>query len=431
MSMTGAVRSETAPNRWAQLVAGIICMVMVANYQYGWTYFVDPMKTAHGWEREAIQWAFTIFVATETWLVPVEGWFVDRFGPRSVVTFGGIMVAIAWTINSYAESLPVLYLGNLLAGVGAGAVYGTCVGNALKWFPDRRGLAAGLTAMGFGAGSAATVWPILYVIGTYGYASAFLWFGVGQGVIVLVISQVLRAPKAGQVPKPVQKLHQTLRDYTPIEMLRSPIFWILYVMFVAVAASGLVVTAQVAPIARDYKIATTGVNMLFFTSTVLVVAGIVDNILNGVARPTFGWVSDHIGRENTMAIVFTCGAAAYWGLGTIGNTPIAFIVTAGLVYFTWGEIYSLFPATCTDTYGSKYATTNAGLLYTAKGTASFLVPLANMLKTSTGSWHAVFVVATIANLAVAACALFVIKPMRARHRAATMEAPRAQVRAAE
>src|SRR5690349_5452113 len=431
MSMTGSLGSSATPNRWVQLISGIICMVMVANLQYGWTYFVDPIDAKFHWGRTDIQIAFTIFVATETWLVPVEGWFVDRFGPSIVVAFGGIVVALAWWMNSVASTLPVLYLAAALSGIGAGAVYGTCVGNALKWFPDRRGLAAGLTAAGFGAGAAATVAPIIYVIKTYGYQSAFLWFGLGQGIVCVVLSQVLRAPQAGQVPKAAPRLNQSKRDYTPVEMLKTPVFWVLYVMFVLVAASGLVVTAQVAPIANDYGIAKLPVYVLFTTSTVLVTAGIVDNILNGLARPTFGWVSDHIGRENTMAIVFLCGAAAYWGLGTIGSSPYAFIITAGLVYFTWGEIYSLFPATCTDTYGSKYATTNAGLLYTAKGTASFLVPLANVLKTATGSWHSVFVVATIANLAVAACALFVVKPMRARHRAATMEAPRAQVRAAE
>jgi len=188
-------------------------------------------------------------------------------------------------------------------------------------------------------------------------------------------------------------------------------------MFVLVAASGLVVTAQVAPIARDYKIAGLPVSFLFISSTVLVMAGIVDNILNGLARPTFGWVSDHIGRENTMAIVFTCGAAAYWALGTIGNTPWAVIGTAGLVYFTWGEIYSLFPALCTDTYGPQYATTNAGLLYTAKGAASFLVPAASWLQSYTGGWHAVFVVAAITNIAVAASALLIVKPLRAAARA--------------
>jgi OFA family oxalate/formate antiporter-like MFS transporter len=217
-------------------------------------------------------------------------------------------------------------------------------------------------------------------------------------------------------------LSQSTRDFAPMEMIGTPIFWILYVMFVLVAASGLVVTAQVAPIAKDYKIAGLPVNFLFISSTVLVMAGIVDNILNGLARPTFGWVSDHFGRENTMAVVFTVGAAAYWALGTIGNTPWMFIATAGLVYFTWGEIYSLFPALCTDTYGSKYAATNAGLLYTAKGTAAFLVPAASWLQSQTGSWHAVFVVATIANLAVAATAFFVIKPMRAARRTAELSA---------
>jgi MFS transporter, OFA family, oxalate/formate antiporter len=411
--MAGEQTGPARVNRWLQLLAGVICMVMIANLQYGWTYFVDPIDAKFHWGRTSIQVAFTIFVATETWLVPIEGWFVDRFGPRLVVMFGGLVVAIAWTLNSYASTLGMLYLAATLSGIGAGAVYGTCVGNALKWFADRRGLAAGLTAAGFGAGAAATVVPIITVIKNYGYDRAFLWFGLGQGIVILVLSQFLKAPRPGEAPPPTRKLAQGVRDYRPTEMLRTPLFWVLYVMFVLVAASGLVVTAQVAPIARDYKIAGLPVSFLFISSTVLVMAGIVDNILNGLARPTFGWVSDHIGRENTMAIVFTCGAAAYWALGTIGNTPWAFIATAGLVYFTWGEIYSLFPALCTDTYGPQYAATNAGLLYTAKGAASFLVPVASWLQATTGGWHAVFVVAAITNVAVAAAALLVIKPMRA------------------
>jgi MFS transporter, OFA family, oxalate/formate antiporter len=413
MSSTEISAPAIPVNRWLQLVAGIVCMVMIANLQYGWTYFVDPINARFHWSRTDIQIAFTIFVATETWLVPVEGWFVDRFGPRIVVMLGGIVVAIAWTMNAYATTLPMLYVAAAVSGVGAGAVYGTCVGNALKWFGDRRGLAAGLTAAGFGAGAAATVVPIITVIKTYGYDKAFLWFGLGQGLVILVLSQFLKAPKPGEAPKAAKRASQAPREFRPMEMLGTPLFWILYVMFVAVAASGLVVTAQVAPIARDYKIANLPVNFLFIGSTVLVMAGIIDNILNGLARPTFGWVSDHIGRENTMAIVFTVGACAYWALGTIGNTPWMFIATAGLVYFTWGEIYSLFPAICTDTYGAQYATTNAGLLYTAKGAASFLVPAASWLQGQTGSWHAVFVVAAVANILVGATALFVVKPMRA------------------
>jgi OFA family oxalate/formate antiporter-like MFS transporter len=387
-------------------------MVMIANLQYGWTYFVDPIDAKYHWGRTSIQVAFTIFVATETWLVPVEGWFVDRFGPRLVVMFGGVVVAIAWSLNAFASSLGMLYFAEMLAGIGAGAVYGTCVGNALKWFADRRGLAAGLTAAGFGAGAAATVVPIINTIKTFGYDRAFLWFGIVQGIVIVVLSQILKAPRPGEAPAAARKVRQGARDYRPGEMLRTPLFWILYVMFTTVAASGLVVTAQVAPIARDYKIANLPVTFMFIPSTVLVMAGIIDNILNGLARPTFGWVSDHIGRENTMAIVFTCGAGAYWALGSIGASPWGFIASAGLVYFTWGEIYSLFPALCTDVYGPKYTTTNAGLLYTAKGAAAFLVPVATWLQQSTGSWHTVFVAAAIANVAVGATALLVVKPMR-------------------
>src|SRR3954447_1952871 len=242
-------------NRWLQLVAGIICMVMIANLQYGWTYFVDPISARFHWSRTEIQVAFTIFIATETWLVPVEGWFVDRYGPRIVVMLGGIIVALAWTMNAYATTLPMLYVAAAVSGVGAGAVYGTCVGNALKWFGDRRGLAAGLTAAGFGAGAAATVVPIITVIKTYGYDRAFLWFGVTQGLVILLLSQLLKAPRPGEAPKPTRRVNQSSRECLPTEMLTTPLFWVLYVMFVLVAASGLVVTAQVAPIARDYKIA--------------------------------------------------------------------------------------------------------------------------------------------------------------------------------
>ena len=406
--------TASAATRWGQLIFGIICMVMIANLQYGWTLFVNPIDQKYGWGTAAIQVAFSVFIATETWLVPVEGWFVDRFGPRIVVAFGGILVSLAWAIDSTASTLSMLYVAAAISGVGAGAVYGTCVGNALKWFPDRRGLTAGLTAAGFGAGAAATVVPIRDVILAYGYQSAFLWFGLGQGLIILILSQFLRAPEPGETPKPATRLTQSLRDYSPVEMLKSPIFYVLYVMFVMVSASGLMATAQIAPIAKDFGLANHQVEIMFITATALSAALVVDNILNGLARPFFGWISDFIGRENTMAIVFTLGGLAYWGLGELGHTPYMFILMAGLVFFTWGEIFSLFPSTCTDTYGSKYATTNAGLLYTAKGASAWVVPLASVLKNYTGHWHAVFVIATIMNFAVAALALFVLKPMRKR-----------------
>jgi MFS transporter, OFA family, oxalate/formate antiporter len=413
-STPAADAPQASAGRWGQLVVGVLCMVMIANLQYGWTLFVNPIDQKYHWGTTAIQVAFSIFIATETWLVPIEGWFVDRFGPRVVVAIGGVFVACAWTLNSLAHSLWELYFAAALAGVGAGAVYGTCVGNALKWFPDLRGLAAGLTAAGFGAGTAATVIPIREMILGYGYEAAFLWFGLGQGLIIMLLSRFLRAPQAHETPAPALRATHSLREYTPLEMLVSPVFWVLYAMFVMVAASGLMATAQIAPIAVDFGIAEARVSIAAITATTLSAALVIDNVLNGLARPFFGWLSDVIGREITMGFVFTLGALAYWGLGTLGTTPYTFILFAGFIFFTWGEIFSLFPAIATDTYGAKYATANAGLLYTAKGAAVWIVPVASLVKNATGSWHAVFVIAAVMNLTVAALALFVLKPLRQR-----------------
>src|SRR5271170_4444503 len=397
-SAVDAEAEASSAGRWGQLVSGVLCMVMIANLQYGWTLFVNPIDQKYHWGTAAIQVAFSVFIATETWLVPIEGWFVDRFGPRVVVALGGVFVAGAWTLNSFATSLWELYVAAALSGVGAGAVYGTCVGNALKWFPDLRGLAAGLTAAGFGAGTAATVIPIREMILGYGYESAFLWFGLGQGLIIVLLSRLLRAPRPGETPKPPARLTHSLRDYSSLEMLRSPVFWVLYAMFIMVAASGLMATAQLALIANDFGLADQQVSIVFVTATTLSAALVIDNILNGLARPFFGWISDLIGREITMGFVFTLGAFAYWGLGALGHAPYTFILLAGLVFFTWGEIFSLFPAIATDTYGAKHATANAGLLYTAKGAAVWVVPLASVIKNSSGSWHWVFVIAAITNL---------------------------------
>jgi MFS transporter, OFA family, oxalate/formate antiporter len=413
-SAGGAAIAAPAPVRWVQLLIGIVCMVMIANLQYGWTLFVTPIDQKYHWGRAAIQVAFTIFVLTETWLVPVEGWLVDRFGPKIVVLVGGILVGLGWTINSVAAELWALYLAAAIGGIGAGAVYGTSIGNALKWFPDRRGLAAGLTAAGFGAGSALTIIPIQGMIQARGYEATFLWFGLGQGLVVVVLSMLLQAPEPGEVPAST-RVRQSTRDYTPAEMLTSPIFWVMYAMFVLVGAGGLMATAQLAPIANDFQIAKAPVSLLGLSLPALTFALSIDRVLNGLTRPFFGWVSDQIGRENTMFIAFALEAAGIWALSLLGRDPVLFVILSGVVFFAWGEIYSLFPSTCTDVYGAKYATTNAGLLYTAKGTASLLVPLANVLAVATGGWHAVFVVAALMNAAAAIIALAVLKPLRAAH----------------
>ena len=403
--------------RYWQLIIGIVCMVMIANLQYGWSLFVDPMVKMQGWTRAEIAGAFSFFVLTETWLVPVEGWFVDKFGPRIVVTIGGILVALAWSLNSMAHSLSMLYAGAVIGGMGAGAVYGTCVGNAVKWFVGRRGLAVGLTAAGFGAGSAATVVPIQYLIATHGYQTAFLWFGLGQGLIILIVSQALRAPSAGIKPMSVVHNPQTRRSYAPMEVLKTPLFWLLYVMFTLVASGGLIVTAQFASIAADFGVAKSHISLIGIAGTVLTVALVIDNVLNGLARPFFGWISDRIGREQTMFIAFLLAAVAIWSLAQYGHDPVIFVICSGAIYFTWGEIYSLFPSTCTDAYGPKYAATNAGMLYTAKGTASLLVPLSAYVAAK-GDWHTVFWMGAAANVIVAVLAILVLRPMRAAHQAA-------------
>ena len=406
----------TAAPRWGYLAIGIICMVMIANLQYGWTLFVNPINKAHGWSIASIQFAFAIFIALETWLTPIQGWIVDVLGPhrgpKIMIGFGGIMVGIGWVINAYAGSLTMLYLGAIVSGAGGGAVYATCVGMAVKWFPDRRGLAVGLTAAGYGAGAALTVIPIRYVIDNYGYNTAFLWFGIVQGAVVFVLALLLRGPEPGEMAgASAPKVAQSARSFSPTEVMISPVFWLLYIMFVMVSASGLMATAQIAPIAGDFKV---GDQIVFWGATTLTAALIIDNLANGAARPLFGWISDNIGRENTMAIAFGLGGVAYWLLGTLGTAPWAFVLFAALIFLTWGEIFSLFPSTCTDTFGPKFATVNLSLLYTAKGTSAFLVPLANVIKGWTGSWHMVFAVTAIMNFAVVGLALFVLKPMRAR-----------------
>jgi OFA family oxalate/formate antiporter-like MFS transporter len=404
--------AEAPYYRWLQLVMGIVCMAMIANLQYGWTLFVDPIDAKFHWGRAAIQLAFTLFVVTETWLVPVEAWFVDKYGPRVVIMFGGVMISLAWVLNSYADSLVLLYIAAILGGIGAGSVYGTCVGNALKWFPDRRGLAAGATAAGFGAGAAITVVPIANMIAASGYQHAFFTFGIGQGVVVFLLAFFLRKPSQTMPMKKKQlNLPQTKIDFTPPQVLRSPIFWVMYLVFVMVAAGGLMAAAQIAPIAHDYKIANEPVSMLGFQMAALTFAISLDRIFDGFGRPFFGWVSDTIGREHTMFIAFATAALMLLTLSMYGHIPIVFVLATAVYFGVFGEIYSLFPATSGDTFGVKYATTNNGMLYTAKGTASLLVPLASIVAASYG-WQAVFVIAVALNATAALMAIFVIKPMR-------------------
>jgi OFA family oxalate/formate antiporter-like MFS transporter len=349
----------------------------------------------------------------ETWLVPIEGWAVDKFGPRPVVAFGAIMAGLGWVVDSYATNLTMLYAGAVIAGIGAGCVYGTCVGNALKWFPDKRGLAAGLTAAGFGAGAAVTVIPIGNMIQSSGYEHAFLFFGIAQGAIIFLLSLFLVRPSVRPGVLPAPKIVATKASYTAGQMIKTPVFWLMYALFVAVAAGGLMATAQIGPIAKDYGIANLPVSLFGLTLPLLTMTLSIDNLCNGFTRPLCGFISDRIGRENVMMIVFIGEGLAMLGLMQFGHNPVAFMTFAALIFLFWGEIFSIFPAICADTFGAKNAAANAGTLYTAKGTAAILVPLASLLAVN-GNWDRVFIVGAVITIGAGILARTALAPMRKR-----------------
>jgi OFA family oxalate/formate antiporter-like MFS transporter len=416
-------------------------MVAIANVQYGWTLFIKPIDQKYGWGIPALQLTFSIAIATETFLgMPLGGRLVDRFGPR-LVWVSGLLIAFAWYINSIADALILFYLAAAISGLGTGLVFAAAYGNALKWFPDRRGFATGLTAAGFAGGGVVTVVALGGVIKSSGYEAAYLWFGLGQGIVVVASALFLRAPRpAEHVAVTPTQMPRDRRHYSPSacpgkvetgfpkkdtrkrknpgripidtigirpgEVLRSPPFWLMYAMFVMVGAGGLMLQAQLGPIAADLAIDKVTVSILGLTMLTPVFAVSVGQVTNGLSRPVFGWVSDWSGREHTMFVAFLLETFAFLAVIFLADTPVWFVLLAGLVFFAWGEIFSLFPAICTDAFGSKFASVNYGMLYTAKGVASLLVPLANVLKDTTGSWTAVFVVAAMFNFIAAILALF-------------------------
>ena len=416
-------------SRWVVLGGLILCMMAVANSQYAWTLFTGPLQKEFKTTLAIVQVTLTVFIAIQTWLVPVENYLVDKFGPRWIMTVAGLIVGISWVWSSKVTTIPELYLAFGLGGVGVGAVYGASVGMAVKWFPDRRGLTAGLVAGSYGFGTLFTVQPIYSVITTSGWRQAFFTFGIIQAAVVIIASQVVRAPQAGWtpvgwVPKTSGKgLIQTARNYTPGEMMRTLPFYVLYTMMTMVAFGGMMVTAQLAPIGRTYghdKIT------ILFTSAV-VLALMLDRFLNGFTRPLWGWISDHIGRYNTMALAFSLEAVAIMVFAAMVGSPLGFVIMSGMTFFAWGEIYSLFPSAITDIYGTKYAATNYGIQYTSKGLATLLAaPGAAWLMQQTGSWLPVLYAAVGMDLCAAALAWFWLKPLVARRLSAETSGAKVQ-----
>ena len=414
-------KPELAINRWWQLVAAVVAMMAIANLQYAWTLFTTPLTQSLTATLAAVQVAFAAFVLAETWLVPFEGALVDRFGPRAIIMVGGVLVGLGWIGAGLAHSLGGLYVSYALGGVGAGAVYGACIGHSLKWFPDHRGLCAGVVAGAYGIGTAVTVAPIAHMISTSGYAHTFVVWGFIQGIVVLLMGLVIVRPPAGWVPEGWTaekeaairaRINTSAADMKPRQMVQHGSFWAIYLMMTLMAFTGLVVTAQLKPIAHFYQVDKV---VVAFGMTALILAIQLDRILNGVTRPFWGWVSDHIGRENTMFIAFGLQSLTIIALLQLIHHPIWFIVLSGLAFFSWGEIFSLFPSVTGDLFGRKYATTNYGIVYTAKGLAAILAgPVAALAKAAAGSWVPVLWAMVICSAVDAVLALVLLKPLAKR-----------------
>jgi len=371
-------------NRWFQLCASVVAMVMIANLQYAWTLFVNPLQQGTGWKLSEIQLAFTYFVLFQTWVQPLQGWLIDRMGPRVFTTIAGVLCGVGWAGLGVVTSLPMFYALYVLAGIGAALIYGGSMGSALKWFTDRRGLAAGIIAGAFGGGTALFIPFISWAIRTQGYQKAFLWTGIFQGVVILIVAQFLRhpAPEAQSLAtaRPATGSQLGTRHFTTGEMLRTPQFYFLYVMFVMMATGGLLVTANAGPMARTWGI----------SAAALTLATSLNAIANGASRIFWGWISDRTGRELAMAVAFLSQAVCLMLVLTLGRlSGTLFTVTLVLTFFTWGEIFSLFPSLLADYYGSRHTTSNYGLLYSAKGVAAIIGGgVAALLYEQFGSWDA-------------------------------------------
>jgi len=407
-------------NRWNQLVLGVIAMMAISSPQYTWTLFTGPLDQKLGTTLAELQWTFSLLIVLQTWFSPFQAYLVDRFGPRLLISVGAIMSGGSWVLAALSDNLWALYLTyGVIGGFGTGIIYVGIIGLMVRWFPDRRGLAAGLAAAGYGFGAIFTSFPIDSMIKSSGYAHTLLVWGIIQGVVGVIAAQGLRLPPENyQAPSAAIGAggpQQSARSYSPTEMLRNPIFWLLFIMMSMMSTSGLMVVSNVGPFANEYKVS----QALVLGMAALPLSLTLSRFTNGLTRPFFGWVSDRIGREATMGLAFSLECVAILVLFAFIDQPALFVVLTGLVFFGWGEIFSLFPSTLTDTFGPKYAATNYGFLYIAQGVGSILGgPAAAFLKQTTGSWTAVFIAVAVLDAITAALAITVLRRMRQRHFAA-------------
>jgi oxalate/formate antiporter len=409
--------AAAAHNRWLQLALGLVCMMAISSPQYVWTLLTKALSAKLGVPLPELQVTFSLLIILQTFFSPFQGKLIDRFGPRLLISLGTVMSGLSWVLASMATSTSMLYLTyGLVGGLGTGIVYVGVVGLMVRWFPDRRGFAAGAVAAGYGMGAIVTTFPITASLASRG-VDATLWiYGIAFAVVGFVASQGLRTPNAVAPMKAgTLAAASNVPDLRPSQMMKSPLFWLMFAMMTMMSTSGLMVTSQMATFAADFGIT----KVMVFGMAALPLALTIDRFTNGLTRPLFGWVSDRFGRENTMFFAFVLeGVAMALWLMTRDNA-VLFVLLSGVVFFGWGEIFSLFPSTLTDTFGTRHATENYGWLYISQGIGSiFGGPLAALLHQHAGSWTPVFASAITLDIVTAVLALFMLKPMRARFLAA-------------
>lgn len=408
------------PPRKKQLILGLIAMMAISSPQYVWALFTQHLTSSLGASLAEVQVTFSILIVLQTFLSPLQGFLIDRFGPHRLLAIGAALTGLSWIVSSDVQSLTGLYLSyGVLGGIGTGVVYVGVIGLMVQWFPDLRGFATGMVAAGYGFGAVLTTFPISSSLKSDGFQETLFTYGIVIGLVGILAALGMRRPNPGELshikPQATQAV-ATKRDFTPKEMLVNPIFWLLFLMMTMMSTTGLMVISQMGAIARDFKVA----DALVFGMAALPFALTIDRITNGLTRPFFGWVSDRLGREKTMLIAFSLEGAAITVWYFVAHDPLWFALLSGVVFFGWGEIFSLFPSILTDTFGTKHATTNYGFLYMAQGVGSvFGGPVAALIYASTGTWGTVFTLVVIMDILTAVLAYFVLMPMRKKHLAAT------------
>ena len=413
IAQSAAPPTATTGTRSTQLILGLVTMMAISSPQYVWTLFTKPFGEVTGAGLPALQVTFTLLIVLQTFFSPVQGYLIDRFSPKLLIALGAALSGLGWVLAAYATSLLTLYLTyGLFCGIGTGIVYVGIIGLMVRWFPDRRGFAAGLVAAGYGMGAMFTSFPVTSMLESSGYQRTLIVFGIVFGVVGVAAALGLRAPMPGEVPAQAVVVRSAGRDTAPRDMLRTPLFWLMFAMMTMMSTGGLMVTSNFANFARDFGVA----GAIVFGMAALPLALTFDRVMNGLTRPFFGWVSDRIGRENTMGLAFILEGCAIGLLVYFRENPFLFVLLSGIVFFGWGEIFSLFPSTLTDSFGTRHATTNYGFLYIAQGIGSILGgPVAALMRDQLGSWLPVFEIVIVLDVLTGLLALFLLKPMRAKH----------------